>query len=475
MNKIKLICALGMVTLAVFGCNSTADGVKSATDNNVSAVANEAADADGEGNTDEEQSVEKNTTENEEALKESDANKDIPILRDTLKNEIDSRIGCATTLSEIKDEKVFDIITTYFDSVTIGNELKPDAMFGYSNGKCPGVEEVDLDGEMFLAPKMDFSRAEEMLDMLYDWNKEHPDREVKVRGHVLVWHSQTPEWFFHEDYDKKKDYVDAETMNKRLRWYIKTMLTHFTGEDSKYKDMFYGWDVVNEAISDGTGTYRTDSENSSEKLSNDTHGSNSSWWHVYGSNEYIINAFKYANEFAPADLELYYNDYNECTLVKRNGIIELLKAVKAEEGEPGVGTRITAFGMQGHYDMSNPDFNAVEASIKMYGEVVGDVQITEMDLKASKDYDGSEESKEKEYEDQRKRYNMIYFSIKAADKTEGVHVSGITFWGTVDQYSWLQSRSDVGGGNTSGLACCPLLFDENYEPKPCYFVFAGEK
>ena len=64
-------------------------------------------------------------------------------------------------------------------------------------------------------------------------------------------------------------------MNKRLEWYIKTVLTHFTGEDSKYKDMFYGWDVVNEAVSDGQGGVdglRTDKENPSESLNEDRHG-----------------------------------------------------------------------------------------------------------------------------------------------------------------------------------------------------------
>ena len=103
------------------------------------------------------------------------------------------------------------------------------------------------------------------------------------------------------------------------------------GENSKYKDMFYGWDVVNEAISDGRGTYRNENENST-------------WWRVYGSNEFIINAFRFANKYVPADVELYYNDYGDCSALKSEGIAQLLKDVKAAEG-----TRIDAVGMQGHY------------------------------------------------------------------------------------------------------------------------------
>ena len=75
-----------------------------------------------------------------------------------------------------------------------------------------------------------------------------------------------------------------------------------------------------------------------EDLLQDTHGSNSSWWHVYQDESFIINAFKYANKYAPASLELYYNDYNECVPKKREGIVKLLEAVKAQESlawEPG--------------------------------------------------------------------------------------------------------------------------------------------
>ncbi|MBO4680033.1 MAG: endo-1,4-beta-xylanase [Lachnospiraceae bacterium] len=394
------------------------------------------------------------------------------ILKECVEKNMGCFVGCAATENELADPKVWNIITTHFNRITFGNELKPDALFGYSLSKPSSTTTVSFNGEDLVVPRMDYSRAERMLDKIKKWNDENPDNIIKVRGHVLLWHSQTPEWFFHEDYDKSKPYVDKDTMNKRLEWYICTVLTHFTGEDSKYKGMFYGWDVVNEAISDATCSYRSDNENPNEKLSEDRHGSNSSWWHVYESNEFIINAFKYANKYAPADLELYYNDYNDANLDKVQGIVKLLQAVKDEEGEPGVGTRISAMGMQAHYGMDNPSANNIEAAIKAYCKVVGHVQMTEVDISASSDYTGDASQKEAENEKLKKRYNMLVFAIGAASKKDDVNFDGITFWGTCDHYSWLQSRSNVGGGNTSGLPQMPLLFDENYEAKPCFYVFA---
>lgn len=419
------------------------------------------------------ESTEESTEEvSSEPESSEEPEEEIPILRDAVEQTMGCFIGCAITGDDINNAKVMNILTTHFNAVTLGNELKPDCTFGYSNGHVPGTYEDELNGETIVVPKPDFSRAEKALNKIQEWNEANPDRQIKVRGHVLVWHAQTPEWFFHEDYDKTKPYVDQATMDKRLEWYIKTMLTHFTGEDSKYKDMFYGWDVVNEAVSDGGG-YRTDHENASEELSRDTHGSNSSWYHIYQSNEYIINAFKYANKYAPASLELYYNDYNECVPNKMNSIVELLTAVKEQEGEPGVGTRISAMGMQGHYNMSDPTMDRIELAIKRYAAVVGNVQITELDMKARDSYDGSEESKVEEYAKQKSRYTIIYHVLKTSNAVEGINVTGFTFWGTADHLSWLQTRSDIGGGNTSGLTQCPLLFDENYEPKPCFYVFAA--
>ncbi len=407
---------------------------------------------------------------------EADSAKEVPILRDSYEQAMGGYVGCAVSGTTIEDPKVWEIVTTHFNAVTLENELKPDALFNYSNSKCPGTEEAVLNDITIEVPKLDFSRAEKMLDKIYDWNSANPDRQIKVRGHVLLWHSQTPEWFFHEEYDKNNPYVSTDVMDMRMEWYIKTVLEHFTGNDSKYKGMFYGWDVLNEAVSDSGGKYRSDKENASEPLSSDTHSSNSSWWAVYQREDFIVKAFTYANKYAPAELELYYNDYNECNLVKRNGILALLQLVKDHEGAPGEGTRISGMGMQGHYDMENPSFPDIEYSIKEYAGVVGKVQITELDLKASKDYTRSKESVIEEYDKQRKRYNMIYYGIKSAvNMDSGVQFDGITFWGVADHHSWLNSSSTIGGGSVMGLPCCPLLFDENYEPKPCFYVFADSK
>ena len=398
---------------------------------------------------------------------------DVPDLKDALGETFgdDFITGTAVTINEIDDIGVEMLVNKHFNAVTIGNELKPDALFNYSNDTHTPLQTITFNGESLEVPTLYFGRAEEILDKLLEWNESHPEEAIKVRGHVLVWHSQTPEWFFREGYtvgknaDGSENYVTPEVMNLRLEWYIKTVLEHFTGEDSPYKDMFYGWDVVNEAVSNGGNGYRTDKVSAVEPLSQSTHSSNSSWWAVYQSNEFIINAFRFANQYAPADVELYYNDYNECDNKKVVGIVKLLKDVKEAEG-----TRIDGMGMQGHYNMLNPNVKDIEKAIRAYAEVVGQVQFTELDMKVMGDI-SNDAAREKEYLAQAERYHDIYMVLKKLDAEEGIEIGGITVWGTVDKYSWLQSSSDVGGGADGTLTQCPLLFDSDYKVKPSYWAF----
>ena len=380
----------------------------------------------------------------------------------------DAIVGTCYGSSNFTDEKLMQLVTKHFNAVTLENELKPDCMFGYSNAapKEGSIHKEDLNGEQIDVPTLDHSRTEPILDKLVEWNSKNPDHKIRVRGHVLVWHSQTPEWFFHEGYDKTKDYVSKDVMNKRLEWYIKTVLTHYTGEQSKYKDLFYGFDVVNEAISDASATYRTDTEQSGDKLSDDTHGSKSSWWKVYGSNEFIINAFKFANKYAPASVDLYYNDYNECDSRKRGGIIQLLKDVKAAEG-----TRISGFGMQGHYSVNAPSVSQFEEAVKDYAKVVDKVMLTELDVKPSATFDGSEAKLADELNREGDYYKRLYETAKELDKQDGINIAGITVWGVTDKYSWLQDSNNVGGASDGKMKMYPLLFDENYQAKLTYWAF----
>ncbi|SFC40933.1 endo-1,4-beta-xylanase [Butyrivibrio sp. YAB3001] len=370
---------------------------------------------------------------------------DIVDLRDPMTEILgdDFIVGTAISYQEFADSAEMELVTKHFNGVTLGNELKPDSMLK----KDAEIKTVELNGEEFAFPELNFSNPERYLDFFVDWNNEHPDKKIRIRGHVLVWHSQTPEFFFHEDYDTSKPYVTPEVMNKRLEYYIKSVAEHFTAEGSKYRDLFYGWDVVNEAVSDSTGTYRNASENSS-------------WWAVYNSCEFIQNAFVYANRYMPSNIALFYNDYNETGTNKMGGICELLKTVKNTEG-----ARIDGMGMQAHYQIesNSPSMDQFKVAAKTYGEIVDQVQITELDFK------GSANSTDERLAE---RYKAVYDTIRRL-KAEGTNITGMTIWGVVDKHSWLQTANNNGGGSNGSSRQYPLLFDDNYKAKNSFWALAN--
>ena len=379
--------------------------------------------------------------------------------------------GTGIMLDEIKDNTLMDLVEKHFNAVTFGNELKPDALFNYQLEKSVKTKTVQFDGQDLEVPvvndagdSLDFSRADAMVDKILEWNAAHPDRKIRIRGHVLVWHSQTPEWFFHENYDISKPYVDKATMNRRLEWYISSVFDHYFGEaaNKKYDGLFYGWDVVNEAVIGNT--YRTDKVNPAESLDEIRHGNNSSWWHVYQSNEFIINAFKYANKYAPSDVELYYNDFGETDNIKSEGIIKLISDVKSAQG-----TRLDAFGMQAHYSVDSFSAAQFKTVAKKYAEAAGKVQLTELDFQASAAYKSGAASKESEYTKMAYCHKQLFDAAKDLKKN-GTNVAGITVWGVIEPNSWLHSQSNVGGG-ADGSKQCPLLFDGKYKAKPAYWAY----
>lgn len=384
------------------------------------------------------------------------AETEIPVLRDAMTSVMgdDFIVGTVINGGNVTDSQAMQLATTHFNAITLENELKPESLLGASWSR-PQTETVTLNGKSLVVPKLNFSNPERILNYICDWNQKHPDQIIRIRGHVLIWHSQTPDWFFHEDYDASKPFVDAATMSLREEWFIKSVAEHFTGEGSKYRDLFYAWDVVNEAVSDGTGTYRSDSDNPA-----------SPWWKIFKSNKFITDAFVFANKYMPKSVQLYYNDYNEFMWIKPDGIVKLLKDVKNTPG-----ARIDGMGMQGHYSTNDgwPTIDDFKKAVRSYCAVVGQVQLTELDLAVSDAYDGSAQSEAAEHERTAARYKAIYAAIRELNK-EGCKVTGLTVWGITDKYSWLQSANSAGGGSDGTKKQFPLLFDRNYQPKKAFYA-----
>lgn len=353
---------------------------------------------------------------------------------------IEGEMGVAVSANAIDDAVLMKLVTKHFSSITCENEMKPESFLG-------ATPTLDSSGN----PVLNFANADKMMDFILAYNKANPKDIIRVRGHVLLWHSQTPTWFFKEKYSADGAYVSKEEMLKRMDSYFKQVIEHYDGADSKYAGLIYAWDVVNEQI-----------DNGGIRVSDGGSGT-SNWYQVFkGDNTYIKEAFRLANKYAPKSLKLFYNDYGETDNNKSKAICQLIEEIKAYPG-----TRIDGMGMQAHYNMLTPSVDEFEKAVRAYSKLVDEVQITELDLQSSSDYDGT--NKEAEYTKQAYRYKDLFDKMYQLNKEKGINITSVTMWGIYDGASWLNSSSVVGGGADGTRKQCPLLFDDDYQAKPAYY------
>lgn len=382
-----------------------------------------------------------------------------PSLKALLASEdhIAGRAGVSVPYSALEDKARMELVAREYNSITCENEMKPESILGTT----PNLSsEVDDYGDRI--PTLDFEKADAILDFVLEYNNAHPNDKFGVRGHVLVWHSQTPTWFFREGYSSNGEYVSKEQMLYRLEWYIKSVMEHFDGEDSPYKGLIYAWDVVNEQIE--PNDYNRDTNTGSLRLYHN--GQPTDWYQVFGGDTaYITQAFVYANRYAPESVKLFYNDYNDSDVGKAHYICDLIESIKATDG-----ARIDGMGMQGHYGIDWNYAIQIEKAIRIYAEVVDEIQITELDLQASSGF--THFMLDEEYQRQATWYGTLFDMLARVDQEEGIDITAITFWGTHDSASWLNDASNVGGG-ADGRDQAPLLFDEAMKPKPAYYRVLG--
>lgn len=256
---------------------------------------------------------------------------------------------------------------------------------------------------------------------------------IKLRGHALVWHQQTPDWFFT---DKAGNTVSKEVLMQRIKNHITTVVT-------RYKDDIYAWDVVNEAIADAKDTlYRS-----------------SKFYRICGE-EFIAKAFEWAHAADP-DAILFYNDYNETDPVKRSKIISMIQKLRIN------GVPVHAVGLQAHWTFNEPSKEQLEKTLSDFASLGLPIQITELDISVYPKEKDNKEKKATEFDTtyssikekaQSKQYEMVFELFRKYKK----HITGVTFWNISDRHSWLDNFP------IRGRKDYPLLFDRDLKQKSAY-------
>lgn len=362
------------------------------------------------------------------------------------------------TPSELYYSEVQLGISKHANTITLGNELKPQFLlqwwdgngssqskktFTASNGKTIDVPDK-LNGEALIYATLNAAK----------------NAGVKMRGHVLTWHSQTPDGFFREKYSKDGALVSKEVMTARHEWYIKTVLecvaqwekaNGYAGKETG-NHLIWAWDVVNEAMADDAGTTYTGTNqnwlrgSTSETQGKDPANGGSRWYEIYKNEEFIINAFRFANAYAPADVKLCYNDYNEYMANKTSSIEHIARLIKKGEEQSiagkSVSPRLDAIAMQSHVGTSWQSLSEYESALKKF-LAIADVHVSELDFNATSQNDA--EKVYGEYLKMLKKYGKTY---------SGSHkIECVTIWGINNENSWINPNSD---GNTT----YPLLFSK---------------
>lgn len=342
--------------------------------------------------------------------------------QETLLNTYGSLFGYSGTcinLSQLRDANTLSHVKTHYNSITLENEMKPDAMLGYSPKLITKEAAVNAGyyvpsscTETYL-PAINFDTLDEVLRICYE-------NGLSVRAHTLVWHSQTPDWFFRVGYSKDYGYVSAAQMDIRMEYYIKSIMNHVY--TSKYGKIVYAWDVVNEYL----------------------HAENSGWQAIYGnvttSPAFVKRAFQYAydciNYFGLTDsVSLLYNDYN--TYMEVDGVIKMIRYINSDR------KICNGVGMQSHLGTNFPSVEYYTTALQSFVNAGFEVQITELDVVNKGDADQANYM-----------YDLMSNILKV--KKNGGNITGITFWGISDDVTWIKGQK-------------PLLFSTLGVAKNAYY------
>jgi len=320
-----------------------------------------------------------------------------------------------------KNAAAQSIIAKQFNTVTLENAMKAEVIYPQQG-------------------KVDFSGADAFIDFAKQNN-------MFTVAHTLVWHNQTPDWFF----------TNSKNEPNTPAGQLEQMRKHIELVAGRYKNKVDAWDVVNEVIADD-GSYRP-----------------TVWVNRVGDGDTMVKAaFKYAQQYSP-NTELYYNDFNAWRPEKRDGIIRMIKMLQKE------GIRIDGIGIQAHWGLNFPKMQYIEQAIDAYAALGIKVMITELDidvlpLTKEGQITGTDMMKPQfqleEFEtyldpyknglpsDVEAQLNARYKALFELFYAKRDKIDRVTLWGLHDGMSW---KNDYPIPNRTNY---PLLWDRNLNPKP---------
>lgn len=327
------------------------------------------------------------------------------------------------------DAPLLSLIAQEFNAITADNAMKWDAL-------QPALKVFN------------WQRA----DQFVEFGRRH---DMRIVGHVLVWHKQTPESVFrnHLDESDTPAFASRTQLLGRMEDHIGTVVDRYRADITE-------WDVVNEAIEGGKWL-------------------KSHWYNIIGP-EYVQYAFQFARDANP-NATLIYNDYGVTNPKKQDAILDLLKRVKKS------GVKVDGVGMQCHLSLEDgyPSTKMIEQAIVRFAREGYQVFITELDVDVLPrawqhvrqpplqplhidEFTASEIRALDPYaanfpdpvsEQLGDRYASVFdVFMRHADK-----IPRVTLWGTSDSESWKNNWPILGRTNY------PLLFDHARKPKKAYF------
>jgi len=321
--------------------------------------------------------------------------------------------GATSTLREYADRLGFHIGSIMqmklFDDqayrTVLGREFNVFVSFVFQRGVEPAPGRFNFMG----------------MDRDIEFARQH---QMKLFGASLIYRAGAvaPAWLVPRrggDWGRPKQEYDSI-----LKEWIQTVVRH--GGDA-----YYCWEVVNEPLSNP----------------------NQPWEGVFGRDEYIARAFRYAREANP-NVALELNEtfgQGGIDRSKADAFLDLVERLKSR------GVPIDVVGTEMHLEAQQlrPNYlDELRHFLERARAARVQVYITEMDV-----YQGPPGA----FPDPMTHQRGIYHDVLAACLADS-NCKGLTVWGVSDIRSWLQAK--VMNPHPDAK---PLLFDEQYQKKPAYF------